>query len=209
MMTKVEWALVCLPGIVLLCVGATSGPVPHTDDYQSIITNRNVFGLKDPPPPPPPPAEVKPPPPAITLTGVTTILGEPLALFKCTLPANRGEPAKEKFYTLGINEREDEIEVKSINVEKGIVQVDDYGTVTNLSFEKNGATGSAVAASGPSGGFTGRWHQGPGLPRPTPLTPSSDGARTVPQHSFHFQRGGGSVTLPPPTPAAFHEATVP
>lgn len=173
MMTQAQKALVCMVGVFAFCSGASFG---ISNDYESIITNRNVFQLKPPPPPAPPPdPNPKPPAPKIILTGITTILGEPLALFKCTPPAAKGEQAKEKDYTLGVNQREDEIEVKSIDPAKGVVQVDDYGTITNLTFEKDGAKGP----SGPPANGA----PNPGIPQPTPFNP---GMRTIPQRTLRF-----------------------
>src|SRR5580765_7113869 len=58
---------------------------PAGNPYQGIV-DRNVFGLR-PPPPPPDPELNKPPPPKITLTGITTILGNARALMKTPPPA--------------------------------------------------------------------------------------------------------------------------
>src|SRR5208337_1268978 len=186
MMTKPVKALVCLSGVAVLCLGASSSPPAESMDsnYETIITNRNVFQLRTPPPPAPVVDTSKPPPPKILLTGITTILGEPLALLKCTPPAAKGEQTKEKSYTLTINEREDQIEVKSIDVEKGIVQVDDYGTLTNLTFEKD----SPKVAGGPP--VNGAPNHPPGIPQPTPFNPGG-GPRTIPQRTLRFPGSGG------------------
>ena len=83
--------------------------------YQSIV-DRNVFALK-PPPPPPDPEATKPPPVKITLTGITTILGNKRALMKSPAPPGKpGEPAKpEVSYILTVGQREGDVEVIDID----------------------------------------------------------------------------------------------
>ncbi len=129
----------------LICVLAAlslMGPVnaisdPSLNPYLGIV-DRNVFGLKPPPPPPDPEAN-KPPPPPITLTGITTILGNKRALMK-TAPtvAKPGEPAKEQSYILTIGQRDGDIEVLDIDEKAGSVKVRYAGTESTLTFDKNG-----------------------------------------------------------------------
>ena len=108
-----------------------------SNPYQGIV-DRNVFGLK-PPPPLPKPEDNKPPPAKITLTGITTILGNKRALMKVQVPAKPGEPAKEQSYILTEGQRDGEIEVLEINELEGSVKVNESGLVTLLTFDKDGA----------------------------------------------------------------------
>src|SRR5205809_329503 len=86
--------LICLTGGLALCLAANALTAePQDNPYQSIV-DRNVFALK-PPPPPPDPEATKAPPVKITLTGITTILGNKRALMKSPAPPGKpGEPAK-------------------------------------------------------------------------------------------------------------------
>lgn len=107
--------------------------------YQAIV-DRNVFALK----PPPPPAKVdpeanKPPPPPITLTGITTILGSKRAFLTVNMPPKPPEQAKVQSFMLSEGQRDGDIEVLEIDEKLGMVKVNEFGTVTNLTWEKNGA----------------------------------------------------------------------
>jgi hypothetical protein len=103
------------------------------------IAERNVFNLRPPPsatPPEPPP----PPVPKITLTGITTILGDKRALFKVqeqgTPPARA---AKEESYILAEGQRDGDVEVLAIDEAAGAVKVNNHGTVQELTLDKDGA----------------------------------------------------------------------
>jgi hypothetical protein len=107
--------------------------------------DRNLFGLK------PPAAEAgpeanKPPPPAIVLNGITTILGNKRALMKVQIPGKPGTPAKEEAFVLAEGQMFDGVEVLEIDEKIGSVKVNDYGTVTNLTFKENGAKMAAGGA---------------------------------------------------------------
>lgn len=122
--------------------------------YQAIV-DRNVFGLRPPPPPPSPEAN-KPPPPNIILNGITTILGKKQALMKINLPPKPPEPAKEQAFILTVGQRDGEIEVLAIDEQAGMVTVNDYGTITNLTLKDNGpktAGGGAPAGAVPAHGM--------------------------------------------------------
>lgn len=136
-MKRGDKTLICvLAGLSLM------GPVnaisdPSLNPYLGIV-DRNVFGLKPPPPPPDPEAN-KPPPPPITLTGITTILGNKRALMKTApVAAKPGEPAKEQSYILTIGQRDGDIEVLDIDEKAGSVKVRYAGNESTLTFEKNG-----------------------------------------------------------------------
>jgi hypothetical protein len=126
--------------------------------YQGIV-ERNVFALKPPPRPEdalPPPQ----PPPKITLTGITTILGNKRALLKQQVPAKPPAPAREESYILTEGQREGDVEVLAIDEEAGTVKVNNHGTVQELSFDKDGvklsnnaSAPAAVPAIGPGGGL--------------------------------------------------------
>jgi hypothetical protein len=134
--------LVLLACGMVLGVGATASAVDASQNPYQAVVERNVFGLK-PPPPPPDPESIKPPLPKITLTGIITVGGTKRALMKTPppvgAPVKPGEPPKtEQGYILALGEREGEIEVLEIDEKAGRVKVNYGGSVTDLTFEKDG-----------------------------------------------------------------------
>ena len=154
--------------------------------YQGIV-ERNVFNLKPPPPvgpPEPPPAPV----PKITLTGITTILGNKRALMKVLEPPKPPQAAKEESYILTEGQRDGEIEVLAIDEQAGTVKVNNHGTVQELTFDKDGAKlpGSPLSAAVPPGmpGSIAKPqypHTGPNMvPQAPPPNPASRTIHTRP-----------------------------
>src|SRR6188472_2241935 len=78
-----------VPSTFLLCSGAIAIGADSGNPYQGIV-DRNVFGLK-PPPPPGKPEEKKVDLPPITLTGITTILGNKRALMNVQSPGKTAQ----------------------------------------------------------------------------------------------------------------------
>jgi hypothetical protein len=181
--SKVFWAA-RKPGFlfaaVLFAVGTADAVTPDSNPYRGII-DRNVFALKEiPPPPPPNPDANKPPAPPIQLVGITTLLGTPRAFLSVQLPAKGQEPAKALSLMLTENQRDGEVECIKIDVENKTVLVSNYGSQTNLSFEKNGVKGSSSGGSGPA-----------------PAT----AAATMPAHTGGFTPGGmGTKSIPTSIP---------
>jgi hypothetical protein len=173
--------LACVVGGLAVCASAHALPVNSSENsdnpYQSIV-DRNVFSLK-PPPPPADPSEInKPTAVKITLTGITTILGNKRVLMKTAPPPGKpGEgPKTDQSYILTEGQREGDIEVLEIDEKTGSVKVNNGGTVQTLTFEKDGAKLPATAApAGP--GVPGA--QIPGLPVAHPASlPAVPGATT-------------------------------
>src|SRR5882672_2451492 len=136
-MSDVGRAVICVLIGLLLGTGTRSMGVDSANPYQGIV-DRNVFGLK-PPPTPPRPEDNKPPPPKITLTGITTILGNKRALMNVAMPPKPPEPAKQKSFILAEGQRDGDIEVLEIDETSGTVKVDDFGTIMVLDINKDGA----------------------------------------------------------------------
>ena len=165
--------LACMTGCLTVCSLARGiTPQPSDNPYQSII-DRNVFSLKPPPPPPDPSEANKPQVLKITLTGITTILGNKRVLMKTAPPPGKpGEtPKTEQSYILTEGQREGDIEVIQIDDKAGSVKVNNAGTVQTLTFEKDGAklpSTPAPAAPGAPGAI-------PGLPinRSLPVAPGA------------------------------------
>src|SRR6266436_6352079 len=78
-----RWVLV-LAGLMAGGAATNVWGEAQNNPYQAIV-ERNPFGLK-PPPPPPDPTPVVPvvPPGKVVLTGITTMFGNPRALFEVT-----------------------------------------------------------------------------------------------------------------------------
>jgi len=176
--------LICLVSGLAVCTTARAVPVnsAETSDnpYQSIV-DRNVFSLK-PPPPPADPTEVnKPVVVKITLTGITTILGNKRVLMKTPPPpAKPGQgPQTEQSYILTEGQREGDIEVLEIDEKAGSVKVNNAGTIQTLTFDKDGAKLPATAAPPGSAAMPGG-QPIPGLPMPNPSVhlPTPGGATT-------------------------------
>jgi hypothetical protein len=174
--------LVCMVGGLAFCTAAPAVPVDTSESsdnpYQSIV-DRNVFSLK-PPAPPADPAEVnKPTVVKITLTGMTTILGNKRVLMKSAPPPGKpGEgPKTEQSYILTEGQREGDIEVLEIDEKAGSVKVNNGGTIQTLTFEKDGAKLPATVAPPSAPGVPGAI---PGLPvtHPGGAVPTAPG--TIP-----------------------------
>ena len=127
--------------------------------YGSIVT-RNVFALNPPPPPSePPPSE---PPPKITLTGITTIFGPKEALFKVAGVPRPGVPPKDESYILTEGESQDDVQVRNIDVDKGIVTFINHEVVQDIPLAAGVASGGAAPGGGNGGGFQPPRFGGPG-----------------------------------------------
>jgi hypothetical protein len=101
-------------GIVLTfsTLAATENP------YQTIV-KRNVFGLREPPPPAPPPAVPIPEDTTeLLLTGVVDFRLYRWALITCT---ERGKAPRS--YTLGVGNREGNLQLLDIDAKAGTVRV--------------------------------------------------------------------------------------
>ncbi len=143
--------LLCVVGVWVLWPTANGAARDAAGSpYQPIIA-RNVFGLRSPPPPPSPEAN-KPPPPKIFLQGITTFGGVKRALLKTQMPPKPGEkPTGDQSFILAEGQRDGDIEVLEIKAdgEASYVKVNDFGTITNLTFENNGIKGAPGAVPVP------------------------------------------------------------
>lgn len=175
--------LVCVMSSLAFCGTASAIPVNSADTsdnpYQSIV-DRNVFSLKPPPPTADPAEANKPTALKITLTGITTILGNKRVLIKTAPPPGKpgAEPKTDQSYILTEGQREGDIEVLEIDEKLGSVKVNNAGTVQTLTFEKDGAKlPSTPAPAAP--GMPGAPAAIPGLPvahpasQPASLSPST------------------------------------
>jgi hypothetical protein len=156
-MISIEKALVVAMNLLAITAacGVTRDAVPEERDYR-VIVERNPFGLKPPPPPPtnaPPPA---PPKDEILLTGITSI-GSLRAYFMSKAPQGK----QPDFYSLGVDERRDGLEVLGIDLANKSVRVRTGGAESVMTFASNGVKPPATPA-GPPPGTPGT----PGVPQP-------------------------------------------
>ncbi|HEY3930962.1 MAG TPA: hypothetical protein VGM58_01180 [Verrucomicrobiae bacterium] len=122
--------MICLAGGLALNASLSAAEaVSPNNPYVPIVT-RNVFGL-NPPQPVDTTANTEPPP-KITPNGIMTIFGNRQVLFKVSIPAKPGIPAKEDDYILGEGQRQDDIEVTRIDEKSGVVTFNNHGTVQEI-----------------------------------------------------------------------------
>lgn len=132
---------------IAFCLACLSASGADADNPYVGIVDRNVFQLRPPVLVPP---VTNPQPPAVvsklTLTGITTIFGKPLALLT-TQPTGKPQDAgKREHYSLRVGQRMDGIEVLSIDAKKGVVRVKNNGAEETLDFINNGAKPLVSAA---------------------------------------------------------------
>ncbi len=193
--------LACMMGGLAVCTAASgvTSDAP-ANPYQSII-DRNVFSLKPPPPPPDPSETAKPTALKITLTGITTILGNKRVLMKTAAPPGKpGEPPKtEQSYILTEGQREGDIEVIEIDDKAGSVKVNNAGTIQTLTFEKDGAklpsTPTPAAPGVPGAPVI------PGLPvnRAVPSAPGTTPTFQLPTRIPRLPAPGAQASIASPT----------
>lgn len=181
--------LAVLAGMLVLSLAMLAGE----RNYQSIV-DRNPFGLKPPAPPAPPPdpAANKPPPVSnINMTGITTDLDNK----RVWLIANvAGKQPPNQFYSLAEGDKQDDIEVVSIDEQSETVKILNAGTPLTLTFATHGVKGKPSGAA-MAGAPAGTPPPG-GIPAPTgvPGAPNSPAAGPV-------VIGRGGVVLNNNTPA--------
>lgn len=189
-MKHAKKTVLCALTSLALCAESLPTWAASSDTPYQAIVDRNVFGLKPPPPPAPDPASVKPPAPKLTLLGITTLLGKKRALLKFTGPAKPGEQAKETSLMLAEGQRDGDIEVIQVDEKVKSVTVDDFGTPTVLTMDKDSPkTTSAPAPGGPPPGAPAM----PSLPSPTGGTPAPP-LRTIPTRSLRSQNADASAS---------------
>ena len=171
---------------VWLCTGVFAGLAacsfadtkPPRDFYESIL-QRNVFDLK---PPAPPVQQEAAPAPAmnVVLSGITTILGNKVALLQLPARAGRpGEPLRDEGFILTEGQREGLIEVIQIDERKGAVRILAAGAPMTLTFENNGPKLPSAAGGAAPGTPRIPSLPGPATARPFPgYTPNTNNALT-------------------------------
>jgi hypothetical protein len=116
----------------------TSDPAPPDRDYRVII-ERNPFALKPPPPPATNLPAVVQPKDEILLTGITSI-GSLRAYFMTKAPQGKNP----EYYTLGVDEKKNGLEVLNIDTMARSVRVRNGGVETVMTFAANGVKAPAT-----------------------------------------------------------------
>lgn len=177
-----------MAGLIAVMVAGSAafaiGDTGEANPYQAIVA-RNVFGLKDPPPVAPPPP---PPTPAskLSLQGVTDLLG-PQVLIKIQIPAKPPEPAREVSLVLREGERQEDVEIVSIDVAKGVVKILNGTTPDTLTLEDDASAPTVGVAPVPAATLV------PG--RQVVSQTAAPGLRTIPTRPMRTV-----PTPPPPVP---------
>lgn len=130
--------------------------------YRTIV-DRNPFGLKPPPPPAPPPSVAPPPKGDIKLTGITAF-GVKKAYF---MVADTSKAGKMDYYSLGVDDKKDGLEVVEIDEVSKSVKIRNGGIETLLTFASHGIAPPASAAA-------------PATPVPAPGAPGAPGGSAAP-----------------------------
>jgi hypothetical protein len=140
-------------GVFVMGASLIGHAVP-AHQYQAIV-ERNVFGLKAPPQEVIVQTNNPPAGPKLYLTGITTILGNKLAMMQAQFPGAQGQPPREQSLMLAEGQREAGIEVRRIDEVRKTVEVDNSGTIMPLTFEKDGLkTPAAPPAPGATAAVT-------------------------------------------------------
>jgi hypothetical protein len=166
---------------------------PTSERNYRVIIDRNPFGLK-PPPPPATNAPVAPQPKEeYFLTGLTSIGG--LRAYFMTKPSpTKKEP---EYYSLGVDEKKDGLEVLSIDLNNQSVRVRSGGIENVMSFASHGVkppAAPALAAGAPGAPLVRGAPGTPGAAVTLPAISTARGTTVAP----HLPAG----ITPPATPGA-------
>ena len=176
-MIRTEHRVLLAVGSVLLLAGTLYGVTNNepaaVDRNYRVIVDRNPFGLKPVPPTPTNTVAATQPKDEILLTGVTSI-GTPRAYFMTKAPAAK----QPEFYSLGVDEKKNGLEVLEIDPDGKSVRVRNAGLETVMTFASNGVKPPATPAAGTPG---------------APGTPQVPGAMVAPG----MAPPGMNVTPPP------------
>ena len=169
---------------------------PTENPYRTIV-ERNPFGLKPPPPPAPAPQPVAEQAKTdLKLTGITWF-GSPKAYFIATQPKDN----KTEYFSLGLDEKKDGIEVLAIEEGAKSVRIRNAGVETLMTFATHGVAPpvgpTAPAATPGVSGVPGAGFGMPGvggtvqnMPVTTGYAPGispSSGLRTIPARTPRTQ----------------------
>jgi hypothetical protein len=170
-------------------------------DYRVII-DRNAFGLKPPPPPATNAPVVPPPKEDYFLTGISSI-GGVKAYFMSKPSPTKKDP---EYYSLGVDEKRDDLEVVGIDLKAQSVRVRSGGIESVMTFASHGvkppASAPSVAPGTPGAPAAGT----PGL-RVSAVAPGGATTPTARLSPSAIPAAGGGVV--PQLPGALSPAVTP
>lgn len=169
-------------------MGLSADPAAAEENRYLAISARNAFGLRPEFSAPAEPSATVPRA-KITPNGIMTIFGRSQVLLKVAAPPVPGQPLpKEQSYILGEGERQDDVEVRKIDLESGAVTVSNHGFIEKLSLA------ASMAASPAAGGNNVSASSAPPV-RPRPATRRYFAAQSESQNQ-DFLRNIGIVGTP-------------
>ena len=188
-------AITILAGTMQLVLGEVRPNPYHT------IIDRNAFALKPPPPPPDPEASRPPPPPPsnVKLTGIHSMFGKNSK--RAMLEILETGPGKlPKKPTLKEGERDGNVEVVSIDVEKGLVKILNNGIEAILGFTNDVAKSGPVSVPGYPAGVLNTTFQPPsGMATPANIAVPLPGANADSGRTKVAVSSGSTTTSSGPT----------
>lgn len=152
--------LICvLTGLAVCSWARATAGVVSVNPYDEICV-RNAFGLRPPRPP-----NLQTPSgllPKVTLTGITTILGDKRVLLRIRFPAKvLQSPPKETSCILREGQKDGPIEILAVDEKARRVKMNNSGTIEVLTFEKNGARSQTPPPPAPVPGVRRYWARFP------------------------------------------------
>ena len=190
--TEIRWT-VLIASLAAFCRADTPGneTIPANNPYDT-IAERNPFGLKPPPPPAPAPQPATDQAKTdLKLTGITSF-GSVKAYFSATDPKSKTP----EYFSLGVDEKKDGIEVLAIDDTAKNVRIRSSGVETLMTFATHGvAPPTTPPPAAPSPGVPGVPGAVPGrganvLPvtaGTAPGTPANAGIYTLPSRTPRVQ----------------------
>ena len=121
----------------LMLDSAAFGISADSGNPYGLIADRNVFSLKSPPLPDTNVVAVTPPQ-KVTLLGIVSAFGREEVILKTLAIMKPGEAAKETTFSVGVGERQGEIDVLDIDHIAGSVKVKNHNVEQLLTLEKDG-----------------------------------------------------------------------
>lgn len=174
-----------LGGAVAFCRAdvPTNEANPSDNPYTSIV-ERNPFGLKPPPPPAPAPAPVVDQSKNdLKLTGITSF-GSLKAYFMATDPKSKAP----EYFSLGLDEKKDGIEVLAIDDAAKSVRIRNAGVETFMTFTSHGVTPPNTPPPA-TPGVPGAPGAMPIVPGVAPATPTQSGMQYIPSRTLRGSNG--------------------
>jgi hypothetical protein len=181
---------------ILSVVTAAADTAPADANPYSVISDRNIFHLNPPPPPPDPDAAKAVDVPKVMLTGFVG-KGNTMKVLMAVLPKDKKDSVS--YLTLKPGEKDHDVELVNIHLDKEEVDIINTGTAQTLSVKSNSYASAAPATPQPGGapampGLPGIRHPMAGFPAASPqpaATPATASAASSGGSAIVVAGGGG------------------